>query len=224
MRVVLGLIALTAALAACIVVCVTALYAAGALAAAQTVRAMPFIGPHVSDRIQAWVLGAEEPLVAEVGPTLPPGTPLAVTTTPAPVTPRPGDPRCGIPYVFPVEGPITSGFGWRTNPFDPSRREFHAGIDFSVATGTAVRTTICGEVTEAGWSDLYGWVVSVANGNITTLYGHNSQLFVSAGDWVAQGQTVAASGSTGRSTAPHVHYGVSVDGAWVDPVEVFGLG
>ena len=200
------------------------LYAAGALAAAQTVRSMPFIGPHVSDRIQAWVLGAEEELVADDAPINPTGTPLAGEPTPLPVTPAPTNPDCGIPYVFPVEGPITSYFGWRSNISNPSQREFHAGIDISVPSGTSVKTTICGKVTEAGWSDLYGWVVRVTNGNISTLYGHNSQLFVSVGDWVEKGQTVAASGSTGRSTGPHVHYGVSIDDTWVDPVEAFGIG
>jgi murein DD-endopeptidase MepM/ murein hydrolase activator NlpD len=123
-----------------------------------------------------------------------------------------------------VEGRITSYFGWRSNINDPSQREFHAGVDLSVPNGTPVKATMCGQVTEAGWSNLYGWVVSVSNGNITTLYGHNSALYVSVGDWVEKGQVIAASGNTGRSTGPHVHYGISIDGTWVDPVEAFGIG
>ena len=75
-----------------------------------------------------------------------------------------------------------------------------------------MKTTICGEVMQAEWTNLYGWVVSVTNGNITTLYGHNSQLLV------------AAAGCTGRCPGPHVHYGVSVNDVWVDPIEAFGIG
>jgi murein DD-endopeptidase MepM/ murein hydrolase activator NlpD len=224
MKILFGLIFLTSSIAGCVLMCITSLYAAGALAAAQTVRSIPFIGPHVSDRIAAWVMGAEEEMVADDAPAFAIGTPIAAEQTPLPVTPMPHNPDCGIPYIFPVDGPITSYFGWRSNIADPSKREFHAGIDLSSPSGTAVKATMCGQVTEAGWSNLYGWVVSVSNGNITTLYGHNSALRVTVGDWVEKGQVLAESGNTGRSTGPHVHYGISIDGTWVDPVEAFGIG
>ncbi len=229
MRITLGIGVLAAALGACVLACVTMLYAAGGLAAAQTARAIPFAGPAVSQQIHNWVLGAEVELVADTAPHYPtgeppPATPLPYPVTPLPITPMPGDPECGVPHALPVAGPITSRFGWRPNILDPSRSEFHAGVDISTRTGTPVLATLCGQVTQAGWSDLYGWVVAVTSGNITTLYGHNSALLVSVGQRVERGQAVADSGNTGRSTGPHVHYGISVDGVWVDPLEAFGVG
>ena len=222
----LGLGVLVAALGACLLACVTMLYAAGGLAAAQSVRPIPFVGPSVSQQIQDWVLGAEVDHVADDSPYYPTGEPpppgTDVPVTPIPVTPRPGEPECGTPFGLPVSGPITSRFGWRANLDDPSRREFHAGVDISTRSDTPVLATMCGEVTEAGWSDLYGWVVSISNGNITTLYGHNRELYVAVGQRIERGQSLAGSGSTGRSTGPHVHYGISVGGAWVDPLSAFG--
>lgn len=225
----LGLGVLAAMLAACLLACVTMLYAAGGLAASQTVRAIPFVGPSVSGQIRDWVLGAEVEHVADTAPYYPAGDPLPATSlpypvTPVPVTPQPGDPDCGVPYLLPVAGRITSRFGWRPNLDGSGRLEFHAGVDISTPSGTLVAATMCGEVTQAGWSDLYGWVVGVTSGNITTLYGHNSELYVSVGQHVGRGQSIAASGNTGRSTGPHVHYGISVGGVWVDPLEAFGVG
>ena len=104
MKLVFGLIFVVAIIAACMLTCITSLYAVDALAAAQTVRSIPFVGPHVSERIEVWVLGAQEELVADTAPLYTTGTPLAITVTPFPVTPQPGDPNCGKPYVFPVEG------------------------------------------------------------------------------------------------------------------------
>ena len=222
MRITLWIGLLAALIGLCSLLCITSLYAAAALAAAQTARVIPFVGDMVSTRITAWVLGAKEDHVVEVAPLPPPGPPIEVTSVP--VTPMPGNPECGKPYTYPVDGAITSRFGWRTSPFPPFASEFHAGVDFSAPSGTPVYSTLCGTVTFAGWSDLYGWQVSVTNGNITTLYGHNSEIFVAEGAWMEVGQLLASSGSTGRSTAPHVHYGISIDGQWVDPEAAFGVG
>lgn len=215
-----------AASATCLILSVTMLYTAGGLAAAQTTRYIPFVGDQVSGQIQSWVLGAEMPHTIDDAPLPPEGTPVSAVTPMA--TPQPGDPNCAKPYVYPVSGPVTSRFGWRTSPFPPFRSELHAGIDFSAPTGTGVYATMCGTVTFAGWSDLYGWQVSVSNSAdgqaITTLYGHNSQLMVAEGQQVQVGTLLALSGSTGRSTAPHVHYGISINGVWVDPEVAFGIG
>ena len=137
MRTLFAITLLAATLGTCAVLCLIALYAAGGLAAAQTTRMLPFVGPIVGPRIEAWVLGATEPLVADTSP-LP-----MVTGEPMPeitpiVTPMPGDPNCAKPYVYPVDGAITSRFGWRVSPFPPYAREFHAGTDFSAAAGTPV--------------------------------------------------------------------------------------
>ncbi|MFS8819298.1 peptidoglycan DD-metalloendopeptidase family protein [Synechococcus sp. W60.1] len=120
-------------------------------------------------------------------------------------------------FIAPVRGPITSGFGWRVHPIYRSRR-FHAGIDFGVPTGTAVRASDRGTVIYAGWYGGYGYTVIVNHGGgITTLYAHNSRVAVGVGQQVQRGQVVAASGSTGLSTGPHVHFEVRVNGQPVDP-------
>ncbi|MGQ9838803.1 MAG: murein hydrolase activator EnvC family protein [Cyanobacteriota bacterium] len=119
--------------------------------------------------------------------------------------------------IAPVNGPITSPFGWRVHPIYRIRR-FHAGIDFGVSTGTPVRAADRGTVIYAGWYGGYGNTVIVNHGGgITTLYAHNSRVAVSVGQAVQRGQTIAASGSTGLSTGPHVHFEVRVKGQPVDP-------
>ncbi len=117
----------------------------------------------------------------------------------------------------PVHGPITSGFGWRVHPIYGSRR-FHTGIDFGVPIGTPVRAAERGTVLYAGWYGGYGYTVIINHGGgITTLYAHNSRITVGVGQEIQRGQVVAASGSTGLSTGPHVHFEVRVNGQPVDP-------
>ncbi|MEN9203773.1 MAG: peptidoglycan DD-metalloendopeptidase family protein [Thermostichus sp. DG_1_6_bins_120] len=119
--------------------------------------------------------------------------------------------------IPPAGGPITSPFGWRVHPIYRSRR-FHAGIDFGVPTGTPVRAADRGTVIYAGWYGGYGNTVILNHGGgITTLYAHNSRLAVGVGQVVQRGQAIAASGSTGLSTGPHLHFEVRVNGQPVDP-------
>lgn len=109
---------------------------------------------------------------------------------------------------LPVEnGVVTSGVGWRVDPFGSGKLAFHRGIDIAVPVGTAVRATRKGRVVFAGARRGYGSTVIVehANGD-RTLYGHNSMVRVQSGDLVDSGTVVAFSGNTGRSTGPHVHY------------------
>lgn len=116
---------------------------------------------------------------------------------------------------WPVRGEITSPFGHRDVPGLPSN---HTGIDIAVPTGTHVAVTADGVVKFAGWQNGYGNIVEVEHANgIVTMYAHNSQLLVEAGQHVSQGQAIALSGSTGLSTGPHVHYEVRVNGQPVDP-------
>ncbi len=130
-----------------------------------------------------------------------------------------GDPVQGTGrFGRPVGGPITSGFGWRVHPIYRSRR-FHAGIDFGVSTGTPVRAADRGTVIYAGWYGGYGYTVIVNHGGgVTTLYAHNSRLLAGPGQAVQRGQTIAAAGSTGLSTGPHVHFEVRVNGQPVNPL------
>ena len=109
---------------------------------------------------------------------------------------------------LPVEnGVVTSGIGWRIDPFGSGKLVFHRGIDVAVPVGTPVRAVRKGRVVSAGERSGYGATVIVehANGD-RTLYGHNSLVRVQAGDLVESGTVVAFSGNTGRSTGPHVHF------------------
>lgn len=109
--------------------------------------------------------------------------------------------------VLPVEGPVTSGIGWRLDPLGSGRLDFHGGIDIAVPVGTQVRVTRPGRVVFAGEHGGYGATVIVEHdGGDRTLYGHNMRLAVKEGQKVAAGAVVALSGNTGRSTGPHVHY------------------
>jgi murein DD-endopeptidase MepM/ murein hydrolase activator NlpD len=122
-----------------------------------------------------------------------------------------------IPTGRPSKGYITSGFGTRTDPFRGGLAH-HMGIDFDAHTGDPVASAAGGVVVFAGVKSGYGNVVEVDHGNgYSTLYGHNSRLVVRVGDIVRAGQTVARAGSTGRSTGPHVHFEVHVNGRPVNP-------
>lgn len=127
--------------------------------------------------------------------------------------PRPGK------IVFPTSAnsPITSEFGWRIHPITGERR-FHSGIDFGAAKGSPIYAVDAGRVESAGERGGYGNAVVVQHkARISTLYGHASQLYVSTGQWVQRGQMIAAVGSTGLSTGPHLHFEVRVNGVAQNP-------
>jgi murein DD-endopeptidase MepM/ murein hydrolase activator NlpD len=108
--------------------------------------------------------------------------------------------------LLPVNGTITSNYGWRHDPIDGGIRH-HNGVDIAIPTGTKVKAIAAGRVIQSGSRGGYGNLVTVEHGDGSiSLYGHNSQLEVRAGDQVETGQTVALSGSTGRSTGPHLHF------------------
>lgn len=120
--------------------------------------------------------------------------------------------------VFPVNASITSNFGTRVHPILGYRR-FHAGIDFGAASGSPIWAADAGVVIFAGWYGGYGRAVIINHGGgITTLYGHTSQVYVSEGQTVGQGQAIAAVGSTGLSTGPHLHFEVRQQGNPVNPM------
>jgi murein DD-endopeptidase MepM/ murein hydrolase activator NlpD len=118
----------------------------------------------------------------------------------------------------------TSPFGARVDPF-LGRAAFHGGLDFRDAVGAPIRATAAGEVVTAGWVGGYGNMVEVSHGNgLSTRYGHMSAISVSVGDHVSAGSVVGKLGSTGRSTGPHLHYEVRVDGEAVDPARFLKAG
>jgi murein DD-endopeptidase MepM/ murein hydrolase activator NlpD len=119
---------------------------------------------------------------------------------------------------------ITSTFGNRLDPF-LGRLAMHAGIDFRAPTGTRIVATAPGTVITAGKNGGYGNMVEIDHGNdITTRYAHLSAILVNAGDRITTGETIARSGSTGRSTGPHLHYEVRLNGEAVDPMRFLTAG
>jgi murein DD-endopeptidase MepM/ murein hydrolase activator NlpD len=120
--------------------------------------------------------------------------------------------------MYPVNGPITSPFGYRVHPIMGTSR-FHAGLDFGVGSGVPIQAADNGLVIEAGWVGGYGNTVILDHGGgWTTLYAHASSLNVSTGATVRRGQTVSFVGSTGMSTGPHLHFEVRYQGNPVDPM------
>lgn len=119
--------------------------------------------------------------------------------------------------IWPLGGPVTSEFGWRTHPIYGSSR-FHSGIDIGGEYGLSIAAADSGTVSYAGWISGYGNTVIIDHGNgISTLYGHNQSLTVSVGQNVSQGDTIARCGSTGNSTGPHCHFEVRVNGEPTSP-------
>lgn len=121
------------------------------------------------------------------------------------------------PLRWPVSGTVTSGFGERKNPLGPGD-DFHPGVDIAAGAGTPIAAAAAGRVISAGPDGGYGNLVILDNGNgMTTRYAHCSQIFARVGETVAAGQTIAAVGSTGASTGPHVHFEVRINERPVNP-------
>jgi len=122
-----------------------------------------------------------------------------------------------IPTFWPVRGFITNRFSMAGGEKETI---FHGGIDIAVDRGTPVRAAASGYVAASGWNDSYGYYVQIDHGyGIKTLYAHADLLVVSKGERVAQGQTIAYSGNTGKSTAPHLHFQVTQNNVPVDPLK-----
>lgn len=124
------------------------------------------------------------------------------------------------PSIWPVKNPrITSKYGYRRSPFG-WRREFHHGIDLATYYGAPIYATADGVVVFAGWKSGYGRTIIISNKyGFTTLYGHNSKNLVKKGDIVKKGDVIARVGNSGRSTGPHLHYEVHVNGKYINPME-----
>lgn len=126
---------------------------------------------------------------------------------------------------WPIQnGYISSVYGWRADPFN-GRRALHPGIDFAGAAGSDVLAVAGGTVQVAGPTDGYGLTIEVNHGNgYVTRYGHNSRLSVKVGDKIEKGQKIALMGSSGRSTGPHVHFEVLLNGVQVNPAQYIAAG
>ncbi len=124
-----------------------------------------------------------------------------------------------LPTILPIKGMVTAGFGNRTSPFT-GVREYHEGLDIAAPYGTPIVATADGVVTFAGPLVAYGNVVFIDHGRgFATFYGHNSTNHVREGQRVRRGDVVAYVGTTGRTTGPHVHYEVHVNGVISNPLK-----
>jgi murein DD-endopeptidase MepM/ murein hydrolase activator NlpD len=128
--------------------------------------------------------------------------------------PTPGNHR----FSWPVNGPITSPFGYRNDPVLGGNR-LHAGVDIAASTGTPIKAAGDGVVVMAGSNGGYGNFTLIDHGGgLATGYGHQSRIGVSIGQHVSTGEVIGYVGSTGASTGPHLHWEVRVNGAPVDPM------
>lgn len=121
------------------------------------------------------------------------------------------------PAIWPTRGWVTSRFGYRVSPFT-GLREFHQGLDISTQMGTPIIAPADGVVARVGMQGGYGKMITIDHGyGCITRYGHISKAMVKAGARVKRGQTIAAVGTTGRSTGPHLHYEIHINGLPVNP-------
>ena len=128
------------------------------------------------------------------------------------------------PIGSPLRGRISSGFGYRKDPFH-RKIAFHSGIDIGSIYGTKVISTAKGTVVRAGWCKGYGKCVVIRHSDgYRTLYGHLSRVSVKSGEKVESGQTIGKVGSSGRSTGPHLHYEVIKNRKKLDPKKYLNMG
>ena len=129
-----------------------------------------------------------------------------------------------VPSTAPVTGgAIGSGFGFRADPFRGTRA-LHTGLDFPAPTGTPIAAAAGGVVLTAEFHPQYGQMIELDHGNqLVTRYAHASRMLVKPGDLVKRGQKIAEVGSTGRSTGPHLHFEVLVDGVHQNPARFLKL-
>ncbi len=122
-----------------------------------------------------------------------------------------------------LEGPIGSGFGFRSDPFT-GRAALHTGLDFPADTGTPINAAAGGVVLFTEGHPQYGNMVEIDHGRgLVTRYAHTSKVLVRAGDIVRRGQPIALVGTSGRSTGPHLHFEVLVDGVPQNPAKFLAL-
>ncbi|HEX3078331.1 MAG TPA: M23 family metallopeptidase, partial [Lachnospiraceae bacterium] len=121
-------------------------------------------------------------------------------------------------WPCPSSHTITSSFGYRNSP-TAGASSYHQGIDIGAPSGTSIVAAGTGTVVTASYSGAAGNFIMISHGNgVFTVYMHCSQLLVSVGDSVSKGQKIGLVGSTGISTGPHLHFGVSVNGSYVNPL------
>jgi len=127
-----------------------------------------------------------------------------------------------LPSIWPVRGIVSSGFGVRVSPFT-RRNVFHRGLDIMAPRGSLVRTAGSGKIIRSGYDSTFGNIVVIDHGyGYRTIYAHLSETLVTAGEIVKKGHRIGRVGSTGRSTGPHLHFEIKVNGVSVNPIRYLG--
>lgn len=127
-----------------------------------------------------------------------------------------------LPSIWPVRGVVSSSFGVRISPFS-RRNVFHRGIDIMSSSGSEVHSSGSGKVIRSGYDADFGNVITVDHGyGYRTTYAHMSELFVRAGEIVKKGQVIGRVGTTGKSTGPHLHFEIRLNGVPVNPIRYLG--
>jgi len=121
-------------------------------------------------------------------------------------------------FIWPVNGAISSFYGWRRDPFNRGHRQLHNGIDIKGSTGTPVRAAMAGRVSAVGYDNVFGnYVIISHHTGYRTLYGHMHIIRTRTGAYVAQGERIGDVGNTGQSTGSHLHFTVYKNGVTVNP-------
>ncbi len=212
-----GIVGLTAAISGLAIATPAAANSAAAnadvaapLRAAQAARPSPQGGDEEFNRLFTGWKSADNGTFA-----LPVATPIGAAGATPSYLPR----SVSIPSRMPVNNAtLTSGFGLRWHPVIGGRRQ-HKGVDLAAPTGTPIHASADGTVAMAERYSGYGLYVQIEHGgSLETRYGHMSRIAVAEGQYVHKGDVIGYVGSTGRSTGPHLHYEVRVDGAAVNPI------
>ena len=127
-----------------------------------------------------------------------------------------------ITFIVPVEGTISSTFGWR-NPTTASVPKYHTGVDIAANEGTIIKSATDGKVIMASSAGDYGNHYQIQIDDVIIVYAHCKKLYLKEGDTVKQGQNIAEVGSTGNSTGPHLHFEIRRNGKKIDPQLVIDI-
>lgn len=119
-------------------------------------------------------------------------------------------------FIKPVDGIVSSEFGHR-DVNNPIVSKNHTGIDIAASIGTEIKSSMEGTVTVSSTVGDYGYHIKITNGDVSTLYGHCSKLYVNEGDHIEQGQVIAEVGTTGKSTGPHLHFEIIRGTNYINP-------
>lgn len=162
-----------------------------------------FVNNQPAEETQPVVQNTEEPQSV---------VPAPEEQAPAPIQENPN------PFVKPIEGVVTSGFGARESVYQNVTGN-HTGVDIGADAGTHIKASMSGVVTQVSREGDYGNHLRITKDNVTTLYAHCQDIFVAEGQEITQGQVIATVGSTGNSTGPHLHFEIRLDDTPINPAE-----